>query len=195
MLSVSYPTCYLFWLSCFLWRKWDTKGGMGIPSSLLLHSDLVSKIIRLFYDVSCCYDPHAIHVVHFDHLTSRVKVHKLDPLWIQSLFCFSWSGLRWSVSYLGPLQKSYEDASGCILIYTYCAVFLLIAIVCVCIVMQYDELVCDSLLACTFDFSFCLVFVLLEDMLLMKESVLWIVILWQALLNVAAIPCGIQREA
>jgi hypothetical protein len=63
LLSVSYPTCYLFWLSCFLWRKWDTKGGMGIPSSLLLHSDLVSKIIRLFYDVSCCYDPHAIHVV------------------------------------------------------------------------------------------------------------------------------------
>lgn len=56
------------------------KGGMGIPSSLLLRSDLVSKIIRLFYDVSCCYDPHAIHVVHFDHLTSRVKVHKLDPL-------------------------------------------------------------------------------------------------------------------
>jgi len=174
MLSVSYPTCYLFWLSCFLWRKWDTKhiqkkkkGGMGIPSSLLLRSDLVSKIIRFFYDVSCCYDPHAIHVVHFDHLTSRVKVHKLDPLWIQSLFCFSWSGLRWSVSYLGPLQKSYEDASGCILIYTYCAVFLLIAIVCVCAVMQYDELVCDSLLACTFDFSFCLVFVLLEDTLLM----------------------------
>jgi len=157
MLSVSYPTCYLFWLSCW----------MGIPSSLLLRSDLVSKIIRLFYDVSCCYDPHAIHVVHFDHLTSRVKVHKLDPLWIQSLFCFSWSGLRWSVSYLGPLQKSYEDASGCILIYTYCAVFLLIAIVCVCAVMQYDELVCDSLLACTFDFSFCLVFVLLEDTLLM----------------------------
>lgn len=53
---------------------------MGIPSSLLLHSDLVSKIIRLFYDVSYCYDPHAIHLVHFDHLTSRVKVHKLDPL-------------------------------------------------------------------------------------------------------------------
>lgn len=61
-------------------KKKKKKGGMGIPSSLLLHSDLVSKIIRLFYDVSYCYDPHAIHVVHFDHLTSRVKVHKLDPL-------------------------------------------------------------------------------------------------------------------
>lgn len=158
MLSVSYPTCYLFWLSCFLWRKWDTKHikkekkeeGWGfLHLCCCTQIWLARSIIRLFYDVSCCYDPHAIHVVHFDYLTSRIMVHKLDPLGVQSLFCFSWSGLRWSVSYLGPLQKSYEDASGCILIYTHCAVFLLISIVCVCIVMQYDELVCDSLLACT----------------------------------------------
>lgn len=37
------------------------------------------------------------------------------------------------------------------------AVFLLIATVCVCTVMQYDELVCESLLACTFDSSSCLI--------------------------------------
>lgn len=53
---------------------------MGILSSLLLQSDLVSKIIWLFNDVVSCYDPCANLVVHFDHLTCRVKFHKLVPL-------------------------------------------------------------------------------------------------------------------
>lgn len=37
------------------------------------------------------------------------------------------------------------------------AVLLLSAIVCVCTVMQCDEAVCESLLACTFDSSSCLI--------------------------------------
>ena len=110
----------------------------------VLQSDLVSKIIWLFNDVFSCYDPCANLVVHFDHHTCRVKFHKLVPLWVQSLFCFSWSRLRWNV-YLGPFQKSYEDTSY---LYSVCCLSSNCNSLCL-HSMQYDELVCDSLLACT----------------------------------------------
>lgn len=58
----------------FLWRKWDTKHiqkkkkeGWGfLHLCCCTQIWLARSIIQLFYDVSCCYDPHAIHVVHFD---------------------------------------------------------------------------------------------------------------------------------